>query len=319
MTPAFGRIEDREHTEKLMSSQPSPTASKAMQWAGDDNATVFLPAIYTKVTGQPWDSMNQNPRGICVSMGWSKGLTLTLAVMAHLGKITFPGRVHPGPIYGGARYEVGYEQYGNRPSGNRSDPDNDGAVGSWAGEWVQKRGGVLLMQKYDDVDLTRFDPVNVAEKFGYEGVPDQIEDDAKLHPAKQLTLCQSSADVLSLIGQLYAVTVCSNQGFAMSRDSKGFSRPQGQWAHCMVWVGRIKINGVWYLILDNSWEGKPDGTGYLGGTLAITGDDGVVVNLTGNMFLVSTSICDRMCNAGETIAIASSIEGFVMQRQLFAI
>lgn len=311
-TPAFGRIEDAEHTERLIASQVSPMASQAMQWQGDDNATIFLPGIYTKLTGQPWDSMNQNPRGICVSMGWSKAATLTLAVMAYLGKITFPGRVHPGPIYGGARYEIGYEKYGNRPGG-------DGAVGSWAGEWLQQRGGVLLFQKYDNVDLTRFDPNDVADNYGQRGVPDQIEDDAKLHPVKQLTLCQGSSDVLAMLSQLYSVTVCSNQGFSMSRDAKGFCRPGGSWAHCMHWVGRIKINGTWWLILDNSWEGRPDGSGYLGGTMTLTGDDGVAVQLTGNMFIVSLDTCDRMCAAKETIALAPSVEGFTKQRELFLI
>lgn len=318
MTPAFGRWEDQAHTEQLIASQINPYASQAMQWAGDDDATIFLPALYTKVTGQPWDSMNQNPRGICVSMGWSKSLTMALAVQAHLGKITFPGRVHPGPIYGGARYEIGYEKYGNRPSGSRSNPDNDGAVGSWAGEWVQSRGGVLLMQKYDDVDLSRFDPVVVAEKYGYDGVPDQIEDDAKLHPAKQLTLCQRSSDVWSMMGQLYPSNVCSNQGFSYSRDSKGYCRPQGSWAHCMAWCGRIVIGGRKKMIQDNSWDGKPDGSGYLGGPLTITGDDGVVVELTGNMFTVDMDTVDQMCAARETFAIAG-VEGFVKQRELFLI
>jgi len=323
----FGRIVDRDHTEMLIASQRHPTASSAMQFTGDDNATIFLPAIYTKVTGQPWDSMNQNPRGICVSMGVSKSLTLGLAVMASLGKITFPGRVAPGPIYGGARYEIGYQQNGNRPSGNRHDPDNDGAVGSFAGEWVQKRGGVLLMQRYDDIDLSRFDPVEVAEKYGYEGVPDQIEDDAKLHPAKQLTLCQGFDDVWKMLGQLYPVNVCSSQGFSMSRDSNGYCRPEGDWAHCMHYVGRIVIRGKKWIILDNSWEGKPDGSGYLGGTLQLTGIDGVTITLTGNMFLVDPETVDAMCTGGnirrrndqrETFAIAG-VDGFVQQRPLFLI
>lgn len=310
--PSFGRIEDSEHTEKLIAAQVTPYASQAMQFTGDDDATIFLPGIYTKVTGQPWDSMNQNPRGICVSMGWSKSLTLALAVQAYLGKITFPGRVAPGPIYGGARYEIGYEKYGNRPGG-------DGAVGSWAGEWVQQRGGVLLMQKYGDVDVSRFEPNDVADNWGQRGVPDRIEPDAKLHPARQLTLCQNFNDLWSMMGQLYASNVCSNQGFSMSRDSKGYCRPGGSWAHCMHWVGRIVIGGKKWMILDNSWDGEPDGSGYLGGTMTLTGDDGISVLLTGNMFLVETGTVDRMCAARETFAITPNIEGFTKQRELFLI
>lgn len=95
--------------------------------------------------------------------------------------------------------------------------------------------------------------------------------------------------------------------------------------HCMWYCGRITLGGKRWIIIDNSWDGTPDGRGILGGTLAITADNGEQFTLTGNMFLADPDTINAMCTGGrigmrgeqrETFSVAG-IEGFVKQRELF--
>jgi len=51
----------------------------------------------------------------------------------------------------------------------------------------------------------------------------------------------------------YSVTIASNQGFSSRRDSEGFARPEGSWAHQMAILGvddEYKRSGA---LVQNSW------------------------------------------------------------------
>jgi hypothetical protein len=185
-TPQFGRWEDPAHTEAFFASQPHPTVRQAapLLFEQDDDADVDLCLLYEKVTGQRWNSLNQNPRGFCVGFGNAKMATLALAMMAHAREIDWPGAdVAIEPIYGGSRFEIGKLKHGSTL--HRGD---DGSVGSWAAEWLLNYG-VLLKKQYDRVDLTRYSMERCA-LYGQTGVDDSIEDDAKLHPIQQMSLCE---------------------------------------------------------------------------------------------------------------------------------
>lgn len=310
--PAFGRWEDPEHTEKFFASQRHPTVTAATSaWTGvDDNADIDLCAIYERVAGKIWNSLNQNPRGFCVGFGNAKIATLQLAVLASLNQITFPGDVAVEPVYGGMRYEIGKQKYNS--SLYRGD---DGGVGSWAAEWLTGYG-VLLKQVYGTTDLTEYS-MNRCDEFGSRGVPDDIEDDAKQHPFDTSTLVETGDDAWKMLGQLYGLVHCSNQGFAMSRDSSGICRAVGSWAHCAGWSGRFTLKGgIRVLRYDNSWEGDRNGNGYLGSPITIQGQNGPI-KLNGCQFLVPLDIVDRICRSGrETFAFGGNGK-FAMNRPLF--
>lgn len=314
-TPHFGRWEDPTHTEAFFARQPNPTVRQAAPdlFAQDDQADVDLCSIYEQATGQKWNSLNQNPRGFCVGFGNAKMASLALAMMAHAREISWPGAdVAIEPIYGGSRYEVGKLKHGS--SLHRG---GDGSVGSWAAQWLLE-WGVLLMQPYRDIDLSHYS-LDRCDRYGRNGVDDSIEPDARLHPLKTMALCERGEDAWHLIGQLHPVVHCSNQGFSMQRRADGTCVATGSWAHCAGWSGRFTLStGLRVLRYDNSWEGQPDGTGYLGSSNTIDGRNGPI-HLNGNQFLVPLEIVDRMCRSGRETYSMTGPQGFTRRRPLFLI
>ncbi len=314
-TPAFGRWEDPAHTEAFFASQPSPTIRQAAPqlFQADDDADVDLCQLYEKATGNKWNSLNQNPRGFCVGFGNTKIATLALAMMAYAREIDWPGAdVAVEPIYGGSRYEIGKLKHNS--SLYRGD---DGSVGSWAAEWLLE-WGVLLKKPYGNIDLTQYSEQR-CDRWGHTGVDDSIEGEARLHPLKQMALCERGEDVWRLIGQLHPVVHCSNQGFAMRRNRDGTCSANGTWAHCAGWSGRFTLSsGLQTVRYDNSWEGQADGSGYLGQPTTINGRNGPIA-LNGNQFLVPLDVVNRICRDGqETYAMTGPL-GFTQRRPLFLI
>lgn len=291
--PSFGRWEDPAHTEAFFASQTPLNISGAALLSGvDDDADVDLCALYESVSQTRWNSRNQNPRGFCVGFGNAKMTSLVIAMMAVAGEITWPGAdAAIEPIYGGSRYEIGAKKHGSNI--NRG---GDGGVGSWAAEWLLEYG-VLLEKKHDDVDLSTYS-LERCDLYGRVGVPDQIEDNAKLHPLQTMQLATDAETCWKLIGGLHPLVHCSNQGFDMKRMADGICRAMGSWAHCAGWSGRFTLkNGTRVLRYDNSWEGRADGSGYLGTPITIEGKNGPI-HLNGNQFLVPLEVVDRMCKAG---------------------
>lgn len=314
-TPTFGRWEDPAHTEAFFAAQPHPTVRQAapLFLLADDNADVDLCLLYEKATGRKWNSLNQNPRGFCVGFGNAKMATLALAMMAYAHEIDWPGAdVAVEPIYGGSRYEIGKLKHNSNL--HRGD---DGSVGSWAAEWLLD-WGVLLKKPYGSIDLTQYSEQR-CDRWGHAGVDDSIEGEAKLHPLRQASLCERGEDVWRLIGQLHPVVHCSNQGFAMQRNRDGTCSASGTWAHCAGWSGRFTLSsGLQVVRYDNSWEGQPDGSGYLGQPITIEGRNGPIA-LNGNQFLVPLDMVDRICRNGrETYAMTGPL-GFTQRRPLFLI
>lgn len=314
-TPQFGRWAAPAHTEAFFARQPDPTVRQASPdlFSQDDHADVDLCQLYEQATGRKWNSLNQNPRGFCVGFGNAKMATLSLAMMAYAREITWPGAdVAIEPIYGGSRYEVGRLKYGSNL--HRGD---DGSVGSWAAEWLLE-WGVLLKQPYGNVDLSQYS-LERCDRFGRSGVDDSIEPDARLHPLRKMALCERGEDAWALIGQLHPVVHCSNQGFAMSRHRDGTCSASGSWAHCAGWSGRFTLpSGLRVLRYDNSWEGQPNGAGYLGQPLTVDGKNGPIA-LNGNQFLVPLDVVDRMCRSGRETYAMTGPQGFTKRRPLFLI
>lgn len=318
--PQFGRWEDPESVEKVFATQADPFFAEAapeIMTEVDDNADVDLCEIYEQVSGKPWDSLNQNPRGFCVGFGNAKIATLAIAMMVAAKEISWPGAdVAVEPIYGGSRYEVGYQTFrSNMPFGG------DGSVGAWAVKWLLE-WGLLLKQPYQTggqtYDFTNYS-LSRCDQYGRNGVPDPLEPVAKEKPLSKATLLTSGDQCWKAIGGLNPLVHCSNQGFARQRNSDGTCRAIGNWAHCAGWSGRFVLkNGVWVLRYENSWDGTSAGSGYLGQPIVIEGKNGPI-KLNGNQFLVPLEVVDNMCKRGkETYAFAGA-RGFINRRKLFVV
>lgn len=314
--PSFGRIEDLAATEKVFSQQSDPmirTAAASILSAVDDGKDVDLCELYEAATGRKWNSRNQNPRGFCVGFGNAKISTLAMAMMAIAGEISWPGAdVAIEPVYGGMRYEVGYQTYGS--SLYRG---GDGGVGSYAVEWLTK-WGVLLMQPYDTVDFTNYS-LDRCDKYGRSGVPNELEPTARIHPIQKAALLQNADEAWALIGELHPVVHCSDQGFSMSRRADGTCDDNDEWPHCAGWSGRFTLpNGDKVLRYENSWNGDESGRGYLGSPITVPGKYGPI-KLNGNQFLVPLDVVNRMIRSGRETYALTGPAGFTKRRSLLLI
>lgn len=145
-------------------------------------------------------------------------------------------------IYAGSRVQIG----GGRIRG-------DGSIGAWAARYVNEYGA-LPRGKYGNVDLTTYSG-SKARSWGRggAGVPKSLIPTAKKHPIQTVSQVTTYEEVRDLIANGYAVTIASMQGFSSKRDSEGFARPQGSWAHQMSILAvddEYKRPGV---LVQNSW------------------------------------------------------------------
>jgi hypothetical protein len=89
-------------------------------------------------------------------------------------------------------------------------------------------------------------------------VPADIKAKAVEHKVQTVSLVTTWAELEDALANGFSVTVCSNQGFTLTRDANGFCRASGTWAHCMLLVGiRADIPGA---CIFQSWgPNVPDG------------------------------------------------------------
>lgn len=212
--------------------------------------------------------------GDCVSWGWGNAVNYT-AILQIAGKLSRMGTLnllkggkwdHDAPdhpnyresvtlieeyqecctevIYALSRVEVG-GQRGSR---------EDGSVGVWASDAVTKYG--TLSRKR----LGPYDPQR-AKDWGANGLPDNLEADAKKHVFRESTPVTNYNDALPLLKNWRVIPVCSDRGFTMTRDSKGRCRPSGTWMHCMLFCA---VDNEGFVLCSQSWgDNVPDGPRYL--------------------------------------------------------
>jgi len=309
----FGRWADQASVDRYFGSKPSIKVSAFdVLSAADDDADIDLCLIYEKHARKPWNSRNQNPRGFCVGFGNAKDGDIVLATAAEAGELDFPGDVAVEPVYGGMRYEIGAKTHGSDI--NRG---GDGGVGTWAVEWFQKYG-LLLMKQYGSIDFTQYS-MDRCDKYGRSGVPDELEPEAKTKPIRDAVLLDDADQAWKMIGQLHGLVHCSDQGFAMQRNSDGTCKANDVWPHCANFFGRFTMkNGEKVLRYDNHWNGRPDGAGYLGNPIVIDGKNGPI-HLNGNQFLVPLDIVNRIIKNGRETYSLSGPQGFTVRRPLLMI
>lgn len=245
-----------------------------------DRTDTYLYKVFREIVGADAPKGPQKI-GDCVSWGWSNLVNYLQAIQAALAKKA--GTLIPEyqEIATEATYAFSRVEYGNL-DGSYS----DGSVGAWAAE-AAKRGGYLSRAYLKSKGLSpEYDPRR-AKEWGAKGVPDDFEADARKHMLKSVTQVRSFDEAATFIQNGYPVAVCSNQGFTMTRDSKGFCSPSGVWNHCMLFMAsRFDRPG---LCTSQSWGGMvPDGTRDL--------------DQPDNTFWADAKVIDRMLSQGDSFA-----------------
>jgi len=288
LTPTAGWVHDPEEVDKVIRNYRIPNfgdtpAGKAVMASDVD---VHLWEFAKAVNGEYLPDRNQGSVGSCVSFGTATAVEyLLLAQIAQ-------ARMNGGPakefkticneaIYGGSRVEVG----GGRISG-------DGSVGAWAAQFINQ-WGIIPREKIEGYDLTKYSE-QLCRQWGRTGVPLKLEEVARQSPVKGTALVKSIAEAEKAIRQGYAIAVCSNQGFAYTRDSEGFAAPQGTWAHCMAIIGYRGGKRPGFFI-ENSW-----GSDWISGPR-------VPADAPKGGFWADAAVVDRMLKQGDSWAFSDAV------------
>jgi intein/homing endonuclease len=244
MSQEFGWIapEERDysvaksHDEILSFSRLFGSAAWNLVGTGEKKVVLLHEAL-TKLCGGKFP-INMQTIGSCVGDGYAKGVELLTAVEILLRKEPelWPNfLVSVEWIYGASRVIQGQGRLRNM----------DGALGSWAQKAV-KENGTLLRKIYGAYDLTNYSGQRIKE-WGYNKFPYELEVIADEHPVQTTALVTSYEEARDAIANGYPIVVCSNQGFSSKRDSEGFARAQGKWAHCYhpnSWLYSIDIKPI---------------------------------------------------------------------------
>lgn len=221
----FGWI-DRPDQVQAFLPQCSPLKGISL----DPGKDTFLFNVFRDVVKK---DAPKGPQGIgdCVSWGWSnlvnylQAIQMALAIKAGT-LVPEYHEIATEATYGYSRVEVG----GQRGS------YSDGSVGAWAAE-AAKRYGYLSRDFLHSKGLNPAYDKNRAKEWGAKGVPDNLEPEGHQHALKIVTQVNSFDEAAAFIQNGCPVAVCSNRGFTMTRDSKGFCSPSGVWNHCMLIMG----------------------------------------------------------------------------------
>lgn len=278
-----GWVDDQEAVQEVVKGLPIPVFTCPNPQSVSDKEDVLLYEAPRKVLGKDLEPIAQQI-GDCVSFGFQRAVDIHQCVMILNNHRASFKPTATESIYALSRVEVG----GGRLRG-------DGSVGAWAAKAINKYG-ILARQKYDGHDLTKYSGLR-AKEWGSRGLPDELEDDAREHLVKTVSLVRTVEELSQAIRSGFPVAVCSNQGFTTKRDSKGFCHPRGSWAHCMEIEGEITSDGDLSFVIAQSWgPNSPSGprSDY---------------ELPVNCFRVHADVIGRMLAVGDSFSI-SGFEGY---------
>ena len=130
---------------------------------------------------------------------------------------------------------------------------------SRAATFVSQSGGVLVRKNYKGVaDFTKYNG-SLGASWGSRGLPDPVIDLANDHQIKTVSLVKTIEEARDALANGYGLSVCSNYGFSNKRDSKGFARTSGSWAHAMAWIACDDTGNEPAFLVQNSWGKWNDG------------------------------------------------------------
>ena len=76
-----------------------------------------------------------------------------------------------------------------------------------------------------------------AKEWGQNGPPHDLETKAAPFKLGSAALVSTWDELVAAITNGYPVTICTDQGFTLTRDADGFCDASGTWGHCMLLAG----------------------------------------------------------------------------------
>jgi hypothetical protein len=280
----FGWVNDPAAVARVLATLPRPRfGAAAPHLLGTGvGKSVLLSDAARKVTGRHLPAQQQ-PRGTCVSRGWSRSVDYLQCVLIASGSPLEYRSISHAAVYGMAREIGGDLSY------------QDGAVGAWAARAVSEWGTVTN----DDAKDRDAGYDDLAVEWGARGVPQAVKELARKHLVRTVSLVTSAEQARDALCNGYPVSCCSDQGFTMARDQSGRCTPEGSWSHCMMWSG-YRDDRRQFLV-EQSWgQNVPSGP---------LGD----LDIPDNAFWIDWGVADRMLRQQDSFAL-SGYDGFPAQR-----
>jgi hypothetical protein len=102
-----------------------------------------------------------------------------------------------------------------------------------------------------------------AKAWGATGPPQALEVKAAAFKLGAAAMVTTWDELVAAISNGYPVTICTDQGFVLTRDAQGFCAAKDKWGHCMVIAG-VRFDRPGACILQSWGPDVPDGPTSLG-------------------------------------------------------
>ncbi len=264
----------------------------------------MLYEVVRKVLGKDTENYPQK-RGDCVSFG-AKNAVEYLTCCEIAGAALLQREVSPQdylaarrlkwrPLFPPYFYGTGriYVGHGQIPA------NEDGSMGSWMAEAVQKYGSLFS----DEQGVPAYSAEVSGEWGSDQGILDKWQPTAKPFLVKSAALINSWDDLVSALANGYPCTTASNIGYDMEAGPDGFHAQTTNWGHQMMFCGGDESYTQPYAIILNNWG---DVHGHLKDFQ--TGDP-----LPVGVLRVRREDAEKHIAAGETFAY-SQFDGFPEQQ-----
>jgi hypothetical protein len=102
-----------------------------------------------------------------------------------------------------------------------------------------------------------------AKKWGQTGPPRDVETKASSYKLGSAAAVLSWDELVAALQNGYPVTICTGEGFVLTRDTDGFCAAKGKWGHCMLIAG-VRFDRPGACILQSWGPDMPTGPTALG-------------------------------------------------------
>jgi hypothetical protein len=235
-------------TQKLFASQFAALRRAAPRLFGGPAPTdpVLLYKAWSDVLGKYPDYPAQQI-GDCVSFGHGHGNDLLQCIEIGLGEPADYRETDTEFIYGTSREVAGILG------------TSDGSYGAAA---VKAMTTIGLVSR-EMLGSTGTYSGDRAKAWGESGAPQDVELKAAPYKLGSAALVSRWDDLVAAITNGYPVTICTDQGFTLTRDADGFCAASGTWGHCMLLAG-VRFDRPGACIIQSWGPDMPTGPTALG-------------------------------------------------------
>lgn len=246
MEKRFGWVRNDKAIAEYVATLPWASFSEAIGGVSDDDGNALLyKCVAALAPNQLRDgrltARNQKQTNSCVGNGTASAGDMTTACEILIGGQPEKWVARQAAD---AMYAIGLQAVGQLRGDN-------GSNGSWAAKGITEIGTIHQLDYGDGNDLTEWSQ-DRTRKWSRSGLPSSLKQKAGEHKMGTTALVKTVEEAKTALQSGYGINCCSGQGFTSRRDSDGFCKASGSWAHSMAWIAYRGGKRPGFLIF-NSW------------------------------------------------------------------